>query len=153
MAGQAIEDVADPRTEQRSFRETFRQSFRTNEPRGQAAIAAAILFLVTPTLAVFISPWVLVLVIPAALLSAVGLRSAAGGSGSAGRLGATGLVVTFNGIALILGLFIAGFIYDFFVSGENPHETQAVAFGFTTVHVMLGVGLLLYDNYRHARGS
>jgi hypothetical protein len=104
--------------------------------------------------AVFLSPWLLVLLIPAALLSAVGLRgSAAAGAGSAGHLGATGLVLTFNGIALMVGLFLAGFVYDFFVSGDNPHETQAVAFGFTTVHVMLGIGLLLYDNYRHARSS
>ncbi len=150
MSSRTIEDVTDSRTEER-FRASLGENFRLDDRRGRSAILGGILFLVTPTLAVFLSPWLLVLVIPAALLSTVGLAAGARGSSSVGRLGATGLVMTFNGVALMVGLFLAGFIYDFFLAGENPHETEAVAFGYTTVHIMLGIGLLLYDNYRHAR--
>lgn len=153
MSEVAIEDAADSRTEERTFRASLRENFQLDDRKGRAAILSAILFLVTPTLAVFLTAWLLVLVIPAALLSVIGLAGWAQGSGSAGRLGATGLVMTFNGIALMVGLFLAGFIYDFFVTGKNPHETEAVAFGYTTVHIMLGVGLLLYDNYRHTYGE
>jgi hypothetical protein len=138
------------RPKEHRVRAAFRKNFSTDNPRGQAAIASAVLFLVAPSLALFVSTWFLLLVIPAAILSVVGLGSLSG-SQSASRLAATGTVMAFNGATLMIALFLAGFISDFVVGGRSPHQTEAVAFGYTTVHIMLGAGLLLVDNYRHSR--
>lgn len=132
----------------RSIRDSIRENFRLDNPRGQAAVASGVLFLIAPALALFVSTWLLLLVIPAAALSIVGLG---GGSRSASALRSVGVVMAFNGAALMLGLFLAGFIADFVVNERGSHETEAVAFGYTTVHIMLGVGLMMVDHYRHMK--
>src|SRR5687767_9996351 len=134
-------------TEQSTVSASIRDNFKLDNPRGQAAVASALLFLVAPSLAVFVSTWYLLLLVPAALLSAVGF----GGGSSTSRWRSTGVVMTFNGVTLMVALFVVGFITDFILNGRGPHETEAVAFGFTTVHIMLGVGLMLVDHYRHVR--
>ena len=143
----------DADLEQGTIRRSIRGTFRPDTTRGRAAVASGLLFLAGPILGVFVSRWFFLLLIPAVLLSVVGLASDRARSGTAGRLGATGLVMTFNGVALMIALFVVGFISDFLVSGQDEHETSSVALGYTTVHVMLGIGLMLYDNYRHARSD
>ena len=118
---------------------------------GSAAVAATILFIVTPSLALFSSDLFLLLFIPAVLLSAVRMRNVDVSRRSAmGPLARTGFLMVFNGAVLILAMFILGFISDFFISGEREIKSEMVGLSFTTVHVMLGIGLLLVDNYRHA---
>jgi hypothetical protein len=145
--GQVTDTIEEP-----AYRRFLRQSFRLDNPRGQAAAVGALIFLLTPILSVFVSTWFLWLVVPGVLLSVAGLRAwHTTQTGTGGRLGATGMIMTANGIALMVALFVVGFISDFLVSGDNPHETDSVVFGYTTVHIMLGVGLMLVDNYRHLR--
>jgi hypothetical protein len=118
---------------------------------GLAAVIAAALFIVTPSLALFSSDLFLLLFIPAVLLSAVRIRNVDPSKRSAmGPLARTGFLMVFNGAILILGLFVLGFISDFLIEGERELKSEVVGFSFTTVHVMLGIGLLLVDNYRHA---
>lgn len=130
---------------------SLRATFRPTNPRGQAAIASLVLFLLAPILGVFVSRWFFLLLLPAAGLSVMGLAGGERGA-KANRSGAIGLIMTFNGIALMLSLFIVGFIADFLRTSRNEHETSSVAVGYTALHIMLGVGLMLYDNYRHRAG-
>ncbi len=138
-----------------SFTHALRTHFSLADRRGQAAVISAGLFIATPILAVFASKLFLLLLVPAVLLSVVGLPrlESLGRARSAPRIGATGLVMTFNGIALMVSLFVVGFTLDFLVSGRAEHTSIAVAYGYTTVHIMLGVGLMLYDNYRHTQSD
>jgi type III secretory pathway component EscR len=130
---------------------SFRDTFRLDTGRGQAATLSLVLFLAAPILGVFVSRWFFLLLVPAVLLSIVGLLGG-GSSRNARGLGGIGLVMAFNGVALMISLFVVGFIADFLRTGQNDHETSSVAVGYTTVHAMLGVGLMLYDNYRHRSG-
>ncbi len=117
---------------------------------GLAAVAGAILFVVTPSLALFSSDLFLLLFIPAVLLSAVRMRrSGARGRGAMGAIARTGFLMVFNGAVLIVAMFVLGFLTDFVIGGEQEAKSEMVGFSFTTVHVMLGIGLLLVDNYRH----
>lgn len=75
------------------------------------------------------------------LLSLVGIRPR---NNEAGRIAATGEVMVFNGVVLIMALLLVGFIRDFLL-GHPTVVDDAVGFAFTTVHVMLGVGLFLVD--------
>ena len=49
-------------------------------------------------------------------------------------------------------LFFVGILDDFVLSSrDNKLEPSSVGLAFTTVHILLAVGLLLVDNLRHAR--
>jgi hypothetical protein len=125
-----------------------------NPGLGTAAIAGAILFVVTPSLALFGSDLFLLLFIPAVLLSGVRMRqSNVGGPKLMGAIARTGFLMVFNGAVLIVAMFVLGFLADFVIGGEREVKSQMVGFSFTIVHIMLGVGLLLVDNYRHMTGD
>lgn len=105
------------------------------------SLTIAGLFVVLTALTFLASPvFAFLLVIPV-VLSMNGLR---GSSGSSGRLRTTGEIMIFNGVVLMLSLLIVGFIRDFLLA-EPAGSDQAVAFAYTTVHVMLGLGLFLFD--------
>jgi hypothetical protein len=132
----------------------LREVYRLDSTRGKAALLSAILFLVTPSLAFYGSNFFLLLFVPALLLSLVGLSGNVGGSGGGRtrRLAATGYLMVLNGTLVIVALFLFGFINDFLLNNEDEAtRTQTIGIGFTTVHIMLGLGLLLVDHYRHAR--
>ena len=127
----------------------MRSAFRLDTTRGKTAALGALLFVITPSLAFFLSVWSLLLLIPAAALSFVGLRDAHGTEGAQSPLGRSGFVLVVNGTLLVIALFAAGLIEDFILREEPALNYQAMALGLTTVHVLLGVGLLLVDQYRH----
>lgn len=82
---------------------------------------------------------------------ALSLASVGGSRGRVDRLKATGEVMVFNGIVLMVALLIVGFIRDFLLVSPEVLDT-AVGFAYTTVHVMLGLGLFFHD-YRTLEGS
>jgi hypothetical protein len=129
---------------------SLRGAFRIDTPAGRMALAGAALFVITPSLAFFGSNAWLVLFVPGVALSAMGLRGM-GTTRASSRLAQTGFVIAFNGVLLIVALFVLGFIEDFLLSSERGLRSEVVGLSFTIVHVMLGVGLLLVDHYRHLR--
>ncbi|MGH2812642.1 MAG: hypothetical protein ACRDI1_08030 [Actinomycetota bacterium] len=118
--------------------------------RHPGALLAAALFVAGTILAFLTSAAFLLLFIPAMGLSFLSLRGyQAHRPGSARRLVQTGAALVFNGMVLILALFIVGFVHDFLGARTTTVE-ESVVLAFTTVHIMLGVGLLLLD-LRHGR--
>ena len=134
-------------------RSVVREVYRLDSTRGKAAVLSALLFLATPSLAFYVSNIFLLLFVPALLLSLAGLSGnlGGGGGGRSRRIAATGYLMVLNGTLVIVALFLFGFINDFVLSEDEATRTQTIGIGLTTVHIMLGVGLLLVDHYRHAR--
>jgi hypothetical protein len=129
-----------------------REAFRGDTTRGRLAIATALLVLVSPSLATFISPWFLVLLAVALAFSFFGLVGS-GTTGRSTRLARAGYAMAVNGVLLIIALFVDGFLGDFVISSQRGLMSTSVGAGFTTVHILLGVGLLVVDDHRHARRS
>jgi hypothetical protein len=130
----------------------LREAFRTDTARGKLAVVTAALVIVTPILATFVSRVFLVLLVVALVLSLVSVARA--GSGSAGPsrpLARAGYAMAVNGVLLIIALFLTGIIGDFFVAPREGVVTSAIGAGFTTVHILLAIGLILVDDHRHAR--
>jgi hypothetical protein len=131
---------------------TLRDAFRLDTWRGKLAVAAAALILVGPSLATFVSPVFLVLLVIALALSLLGAaRSGAPSSGASTPLARAGYAMAVNGVLLIVALFVDGFLGDFVVRPREGALTASVGVGFTTVHILLGIGLLIVDDQRHAR--
>jgi len=132
----------------------LRETFDLGTARGRAAVAAAGIFVVTPFLAFAVSRLFLLFFIPALALLLVGIRGVRAEDRSwAARMGRTGLVLAVNGALLMLALFTLGFVRDFVSSDRQELRAEVVGVAFTIVHVLLGVGLLLVDNYRHTRAD
>ena len=128
---------------------TLREVFRVDTRQGLIAVISAVLVIVGAPLAYFVSNVFLLLLAAALLLSLLAMPRA--GGDRTGRLAAGGYAMAFNGALLIVALFIVGFIGDFISSPRQGLRSEAVGLGFTTVHILLGIGLLLVDNYRHAK--
>jgi hypothetical protein len=109
------------------------------------ALLAAILFVTGTILAFLTSEIYLILFVPAMALSLISLGGYhTSGPGSTRRLFQTGAALVFNGVVLMLALFIVGFVHDFLGARTTTVE-ESVVLAFTTVHIMLGAGLLLLD--------
>lgn len=113
--------------------------------RSRPAILGGLLFVVATSLVFLVSRLYFFLYLPALLMSMRGIRELHGHrAGSSRRLASTGGVMVFNGIVLILSLFIVGFIRDF-LQAHPATLDESVAVALTTVHLMLGAGLFLLD--------
>jgi hypothetical protein len=133
---------------------SLRDAFRVDTTRGKLAIATAVLVLITPSLATFVSPVFLVLLVVALALSLTAVFGVGGDVGQPStRLARAGYAMALNGVLLIIALFIAGFLGDFVIEAREGTHAASVGFGFTTVHILLGLGLLIVDDYRHASRS
>jgi hypothetical protein len=133
-------------TEHRSI-PGLKDVFRLDTRQGLLAIASAALVIVGAPLAYFTSNVFLLLLAGALVLSLLAMPRA--GGDRPGRLASAGYAMAFNGGLLIVALFLVGFIGDFISSPRQGLRSEAVGLGFTTVHILLGIGLLLVDNYRH----
>jgi hypothetical protein len=134
------------------WKDLLRSTFDPSTSKGRFGVASAILFVITPQLSAFVSNLFLLLLVPAILMSAIGLRNLHGDRWSRG-ISRTGLLMTFNGALLIVSLFVLGFVSDFLLVDEESLRLHFVGVGFTTVHLMLGLGLLLMDDSRHEAGD
>jgi hypothetical protein len=130
---------------------SLKNTFRLDTWRGRAGALSALLFVITPSLAFFVSVGYLLLLVPAAALSFVGLRDVHDLGEAQSPIARSGFVMVVNGTLLVAALFAAGFIEDFVLTEEPELNSRTMALGLTTVHVLLGLGLLLVDQYRHAR--
>ena len=132
-------------------RSNLREAFDPDTTRGKLAIVTALLVLIGPSLATFVSSVFLLLLGAALALSLLSVARAQGEGSTV--LARTGYAMAANGVLLIVGLFIVGILGDFFLSPREGLVTASVGAGFTTVHILLGIGLLVVDNYRHVRRS
>ena|SRR5687767_10201074 len=132
----------------------LREAFRMDTWRGRLAVVSAVLILITPTLATYVSTAFLVLLVVAVVLSLASVSQSGGKPGTASTpLARAGYAMAVNGVLLIVALFIDGFLSDFIVDAPSETVTTRVGIGFTTVHILLGIGLLIVDDQRHARRS
>ena len=131
---------------------SLRDAFRPDTWRGRLALVIAGLVLIAPSLSTFVSSGFLVLLAVALVLSLVGLTRDAGEAGRRStRLARAGYAMAANGVLLIIGLFLVGFLGDFVLSAREGLVTASVGAGFTTVHILLGIGLLVVDDQRHTQ--
>ncbi|MGQ0679763.1 MAG: hypothetical protein ACT4OM_08950 [Actinomycetota bacterium] len=117
-----------------------RQSWRHVYMDRRAQIIAALFVLATGLTFLVSVAFAALLVVPVAL-SLAGARRAGDG---ADRLRTTGEVMVFNGVVLMVSLLLVGFIRDFLLASPAVLD-NTVAFAYTTVHVMLGLGLFFFD--------
>jgi hypothetical protein len=130
---------------------SIRDTFNWGTSRGKLAILTAVLVLITPTIATYVSPWFLVLLVVALVLSLAGLARASGGGPTSTPLARVGYAMAVNGVLLIVALFIDGILGDFIIDRREGGISASVGVGFTTVHILLGIGLLIVDDHRHAQ--
>lgn len=130
-----------------------RRIFRPDAPGGALAIAVALIMLITPTLAYVFSQAFLVLLPIALILSLLAIPRLAQASHAeqVSRAGQAGYAMAFNGVLLIIGMFFVGILDDFVLDDEAHLEAHSVGLAFTVVHILLAIGLLLVDNFRHER--
>lgn len=130
----------------------LREAFRTDTARGKLAVLTAALVLITPILATFVSRAFLVLLALALVLSLVSVsRAGSVSSGPSRPLARAGYAMAVNAVLLIIALFVTGIIGDFFVEHREGTVPTAIGVGFTTVHILLAIGLILIDDHRHAK--
>jgi hypothetical protein len=133
---------------------SVRRFFRPDSPEGALGLIAGVIVLITPTLAYVFSQAFLVLLAVGLVLNllAISRMARARPDEQITRAGQAGYAMAVNGVLLIIGLFFVGILDDFALSSrDNKLDPSSIGFAFTTVHILLAVGLLLVDNLRHAR--
>lgn len=123
---------------------TFWDTYRPSSGRGLVAIASVILLLLTPSLAYFVSN-VFLLLFPLAWALSIAAHSGERGLTRNQRLLRTGQTLAFNGLVLIVAMFVVGFVGDFILDPKAETLTTAIGAGFTTIHVLFGTGLVIRD--------
>lgn len=105
------------------------------------SLTIAALFVLVTFLTFLVSITFGVLLLVPVLLSFTGLRQPGDRSG---RLRASGEVMVFNGMVLLVSLILVGFVRDFLLARPEVLD-ETVALAYTIVHVMLGLGLFFVD--------
>lgn len=132
---------------------SFRSIFRPDSPGGTLALVVGAIVLITPTLAYVFSQAFLVLLPVALVVSLLAIPRLAQSQQDeqVTRAGQAGYAMAFNGVLLVIGMFFVGILDDFFLDDDVDLAAHSVGLAFTVVHILLAVGLLLVDNFRHAR--
>lgn len=125
------------------------KGFRLDTTSGRGEFITLILVFLGPILAFFVSTWFLLVLVAALAASLVTIPRVARARGEqVSRVAQAGLAMTVNGALLFLSMIVIGFIDDFVYHGREGFRGSTVAGILTVVHILLGVGLQVWDTFK-----